>query len=524
MLCALAGWARVTLPDPFPSVAGLRPGPDGAGGSHRRRAGSRGSANAGPLVLQRVGAGARGAPRLWRTSPFPSMDPPRPSRPAITFASPAKCACWEPFRNPGDGSARTAPPDAALLRHRAREGSWKSLPRVPAAVVAPDPPLDPRGHRAGTSRRSRARSWRGSLIGERRQLPPTLLEDFRRAGVYHVLAISGFNVALVAGSVFLLLPTRAPPRAARRRPRTRDPRRVRRRRWAASPRCSAPPSWAASSSPRVSSDARAACGTVSRRRFSRCSPSTRGASQSRGSSSPSRQPPGSFISGRGSARDSRRGVRGRSPSALSVSAGAQLGVTPVTLLQFGQLSPLGVGRQPPGRPARRASSRRRRADPGGGRPSSGLLAHPLFQSLWLLLVAPPPGRARRRRAARRDRLPGAATPSRRWFSSEAVATAVRLAARRRRGIHVLVTITVPTNSPIDAALPERGGARGVADRLGARARRPARDRPLGEGAPGPGRAPDRRGGARDPGARARDVAAAAPRRPRRCSARRSRPC
>jgi APA family basic amino acid/polyamine antiporter len=40
------------------------------------------------------------------------------------------------------------------------------------------------------------------------------------------------------------------------------------------------------------------------------------------------------------------------------------------------------------------------------------------------------------------------------FSHEAVATAVRLAARRRRGIHVLVTITVPTGSPIDAVMPE----------------------------------------------------------------------
>ena len=30
------------------------------------------------------------------------------------------------------------------------------------------------------------------------------------------------------------------------------------------------------------------------------------------------------------------------------------------------------------------------------------------------------------------------------------ATAVRLAARRRRGIHVVVTITVPPNAPIDA--------------------------------------------------------------------------
>src|SRR5215216_5794701 len=41
------------------------------------------------------------------------------------------------------------------------------------------------------------------------------------------------------------------------------------------------------------------------------------------------------------------------------------------------------------------------------------------------------------------------------YSPEAVSTAVRLAARRRRGIHVLVTITVPPNSPIDAQMPEQ---------------------------------------------------------------------
>ncbi len=40
------------------------------------------------------------------------------------------------------------------------------------------------------------------------------------------------------------------------------------------------------------------------------------------------------------------------------------------------------------------------------------------------------------------------------YSDEAVAMAVRLAARRRRGIHVLVTVTVPASAPIDAALPE----------------------------------------------------------------------
>jgi APA family basic amino acid/polyamine antiporter len=41
------------------------------------------------------------------------------------------------------------------------------------------------------------------------------------------------------------------------------------------------------------------------------------------------------------------------------------------------------------------------------------------------------------------------------YSPGAVATASRLAARRRRGIHVLVTITVPANAPIDAELPEQ---------------------------------------------------------------------
>jgi APA family basic amino acid/polyamine antiporter len=41
------------------------------------------------------------------------------------------------------------------------------------------------------------------------------------------------------------------------------------------------------------------------------------------------------------------------------------------------------------------------------------------------------------------------------YSAEAVSTAAKLAARRRRGIHVLVTITVPANAPIDAAMPEQ---------------------------------------------------------------------
>jgi len=41
------------------------------------------------------------------------------------------------------------------------------------------------------------------------------------------------------------------------------------------------------------------------------------------------------------------------------------------------------------------------------------------------------------------------------YSPEAVATAARLAAGGRRGIHVVVTITVPSNAPIDAQMPEQ---------------------------------------------------------------------
>ena len=41
------------------------------------------------------------------------------------------------------------------------------------------------------------------------------------------------------------------------------------------------------------------------------------------------------------------------------------------------------------------------------------------------------------------------------FVPDVVATAQKLAARRRRGIHVLVTIPVPNSSPIDAEMPEQ---------------------------------------------------------------------
>jgi competence protein ComEC len=53
----------------------------------------------------------------------------------------------------------------------------------------------------------------GLVLGERRGLPRETDEAFRRAGVYHVLAVSGFNVGLLASSVFLVLTlTRLPRR------------------------------------------------------------------------------------------------------------------------------------------------------------------------------------------------------------------------------------------------------------------------------------------------------------------------
>lgn len=41
------------------------------------------------------------------------------------------------------------------------------------------------------------------------------------------------------------------------------------------------------------------------------------------------------------------------------------------------------------------------------------------------------------------------------YDETVVATAARLAARRRRGIHVLVTVTVPNSSPIGASMPDQ---------------------------------------------------------------------
>ena len=83
------------------------------------------------------------------------------------------------------------PPWPAQIKARAVAAMRESLPPVSAALLA------------------------GLLLGERTDLPDDVDAAFRRAGVYHVLAVSGFNVALVASTTWVLLTlARAPRRVA----------------------------------------------------------------------------------------------------------------------------------------------------------------------------------------------------------------------------------------------------------------------------------------------------------------------
>ena len=55
----------------------------------------------------------------------------------------------------------------------------------------------------------------GLLLGDRTELPRDIDDAFRRAGVYHVLAVSGFNVGILAASIWTLCRLlRAPHRVA----------------------------------------------------------------------------------------------------------------------------------------------------------------------------------------------------------------------------------------------------------------------------------------------------------------------
>ena len=213
LLTGLAGWARTTLPDPWPEHSGLRPGrlrvealvtgdpePDGP----RTRL---------PLLVERVVAEGDGRPAAGTLlahlyGPLPSMEAGQRVRVTLDLVEP------RPFRNPGgaleDGRERRPV-------HFVAVGRADSLERV----SGPGPPwwlrLRVQLHRVVQRELPPVSGalLEGLLVGERRQLPPTLLADFRTAGVFHILAVSGFNVGLVAGAVLVgLRALRIPPRGA----------------------------------------------------------------------------------------------------------------------------------------------------------------------------------------------------------------------------------------------------------------------------------------------------------------------
>ncbi len=380
VLCALAGWARVTLPDPFPSVGGVRPGPAVLEGLIGGAPDVEGPRTRVPLVLQRVGPEpgrpASGALSLSLYGPAP------PLAPGDHVRLTGEVRALEPFRNPGTEGTGAGPRTPRYFA-TARGADLERLPPAPVpwwlrtrlwihAVIGQHvPPVS-------------GALLEGLLIGERRQLPPTLLDDFRRAGVYHVLAISGFNVALVAGSVFLLFRlVRLPaPLAAGLALATLV---------AFAAVVGGQPSVLRAT---VMGGLFLAAGLLGRE--SRVWNSLAAALLALLALDPgSLAEPGLQLSFAATAGLLHLGpwIRARlAPwcpgpiaSALSVSAGAQLGVTPVTLLQFGQLSPLGVGANLLVVPLAALLTT-------GGvltlavAAVSEPLAHPLFQSLWLLLV------------------------------------------------------------------------------------------------------------------------------------------
>jgi competence protein ComEC len=287
-----------------------------------------------------------------------------------------------PFRNPGS-EPRGAAPRTPRYFATARAADVERLPPAPvpwwlrtrfwihARIEAHVPPVS-------------GALLEGLLIGERRQLPPTLLADFRRAGVYHVLAISGFNVALVAGSAFLLLRlARMPePLAAGLALATLI---------AFAAVVGGQPSVLRAT---VMGGLFLAAGLLGRE--SRVWNSLAAALLALLVLDPgSLAEPGLQLSFAATAGLLHLGpwIRpwvapwcpGPIASVLAVSAGAQLGVTPVMLVHFGQLSPLGVianllvvplaGLLTIGGVLTLAVAT-----------VSATVAHPLFQSLWLLLV------------------------------------------------------------------------------------------------------------------------------------------
>ena len=108
------------------------------------------------------------------------------------------------FRNP-----RTFDYAAHLARQGVHVVATARAERL-SALDAARPPWPARARRAALDALGRALPpasaalLGGLLLGDRTELPHDLDDTFRRAGVYHILAVSGFNVALLAGAVWAL--------------------------------------------------------------------------------------------------------------------------------------------------------------------------------------------------------------------------------------------------------------------------------------------------------------------------------
>ncbi|MCI0546530.1 MAG: DNA internalization-related competence protein ComEC/Rec2 [Candidatus Rokubacteria bacterium] len=380
VLCVLAGWARVALPDPFPPVRGIVSGPTVLEGLVGGALEIEGPRTRFPLVLR--GTGTEPVRPAAGVVPLSLYGPAPPLTPGDHVRVAGEVRALEPFRNPG-AEPRGGRPRTPRHFATARATGVERLPPAPVpwwlrtrlwihTVIE--------GHLPPVS----GALLEGLLIGERRQLPPTLLGDFRRAGVYHVLAISGFNVALVAGSAFLLFRlVRVPaPLAAVLALATL---------LAFAAVVGGQPSVLRAT---VMGGLFLAAGLLGRE--SRVWNSLAAALVVLLVLDPgSLAEPGLQLSFAATAGLLHLGPWTRArlapwcpgpiASALAVSVGAQLGVTPVMLLHFGQLSPLGVVANLLVVPL------------AGLLTTGGVLtlavatvsepvARPLFQSLWLLLV------------------------------------------------------------------------------------------------------------------------------------------
>src|SRR5947199_6225554 len=127
-----------------------------------------------PLVLgQRITAELRLHPALGFRNPGTFDYAEHLKREDIRVTATARADRLTPVDHP-------APPWPERIKRASVAAISQALPRASAALLA------------------------GLLLGERTARPPGLDEGFRRAGVYHVLAVSGFNVVLLAAAVLAL--------------------------------------------------------------------------------------------------------------------------------------------------------------------------------------------------------------------------------------------------------------------------------------------------------------------------------